>query len=114
MLQYCGFDVLPGGRQYSFRLSQKDANRDFTLLVPNASFRTGLLLYQEAPGVCYRKLSADLVHEDSTAPLCTHQEVTASEVTEYKASGKAAHKAATEEQRQRAKDLFKAAGKSHF
>ncbi len=114
MLEYQGFAVVPEGRQYSFRLARKDTDRGFTLVVSNASFRTGLLHYQDAPEVCYRKLAADLASEDAVTPVSSHQQVTESEITLYQASGKAHARVPTQEQRQQAKERRKASVNAHL
>ena len=110
MLQYTGFAIVPGGREYSFSVPGHTApTRSFALVIKDAAFRPGLLKYQEGPGVCYAKLQAALAAEDADCPLCPRQQVTESEAAEFKAAGRAGVRTWTEEQRLKAKQRFKAA-----
>jgi hypothetical protein len=109
MLQYRGFAIVPGGRQYSFAVSRIDASdRVFTMFVAEAAFRPGLLRYQDGPAICYRKLTSALADERDDSRVCGQQQLTESDVVEYRATGRAKARVWTEEQRLEAKQRFKA------
>lgn len=109
MLVYTGFAIVPGGREYSFSVPGVNVPaRSFTVMIREASFRPGLLKYQEGPGICYGKLTAALAAEPVDCPVCARQCVSETEVVAYHASGRAKARTWTEEQRQEAKRRFKA------
>lgn len=94
MLQYEGFAVVQGGRQYSFSARPKEGPaRTFTVFVSDARFRPGLLDYQGAPDVCYRRLKSVLAIEEEEKPVGTHHNLTESDIVEYKPAprGREAH-----------------------
>ena len=109
MLIYTGFTVVPGGREYGFSVPGNNTpTRSFTVVIGDGAFRPGLLKYQEGPEICYGKLLTALAAEQSDCPLCARQDVTESEVAEYKASGRAKVGRWSEERRLEAKRRFKA------
>ena len=108
VLQYLGFAVVTGGREYSFRVRCPEGiDRDFTVAVANAGFLSGGLKYQEGPDVCYRKLLHALAGEQTGSPALPRQQLSESELFDYKAIGpNKAHKR-TEEQRAAARLRFR-------
>lgn len=115
MLVYIGFTIVPGGREYNFSVPNRETpTRSFTVTIPNAVFRPGLLKFQEAPGICYGKLVAALAIEEADTPLSARQQVTELEVSEYQASGKAKVRKWTDEQRLAARQRMKAARAGGF
>jgi len=108
VLQYLGFEVVTAGREYSFRVRIPEGlDRDFVIAVANAGFLSGGLKYQEGPDVCYRKLLHALVGEQSGPLALPRQQLSDSELGDYKAIGpNKAHKR-TEEQRAAARLRFR-------
>ena len=83
-LQYVGFAVVSGAREYNFRLAvQGQPDRSFTVSVGAAGFVAGKLKYQEGPGVSSWKLLRDLAAESSEAPLSLRQQMTEAELDDY-------------------------------
>ena len=108
-IQYAGFAVVAGGREYSFLVPGPDnMGRAFTMLIQDSAFRRGMLKYQEGPDLCYRKLLSALAAEEGKSPLRSRQQVTESEVVEYTALGRTKGRNWTEEQRQAARLRFRA------
>ena len=108
VLQYLGFSVVTGGREYSFRVRVPEGiDRDFTIAVSNAGFLSGGLKYQEGPDVCYRKLLHALVGEQDGSPALPRQQLSDSEVFDYKAIGPNKAQKRTEEQRAAARLRFR-------
>jgi hypothetical protein len=75
-LRYLGFDQSQNAREYRFDLVTKgDPPRHFVVSVDLALFRTHHVGIQEGPGLCARKLAADLerafegTHELTTEDL---------------------------------------------
>ncbi len=108
VLQYLGFSVVAGGREYSFRVRIPEGiDRDFTIAVANAGFLTGGLKYQEGPDVCYRKLLHALVGELTGSPALPWQQLSESEVVDYKSIGPNKAQKRSEEQRVAARQRFR-------
>jgi hypothetical protein len=83
-LRYLGFDQLQNARAYRFDLIAKgDATRQFVVTVDLALFRAHRVGIQEGPGLCARKLAADLeicsdgAHELTTEDLRTYADARA-------------------------------------
>ncbi len=109
LVQYSGFAVVAGGREYSFHVSGPNhADRSFTLVIEKESFRQGSLKYQEGPDLCYRKLLSGLAAEQKDSPLRPRQHVSELEVAEYTASSHTKSRAWTAEQRLAARQRFRA------
>lgn len=107
-LQYLGFSVVTGGREYNFRMAGEDnADRSFIVIVGNAAFLPGRLKYQEGPDITYRKLLSALAVEPGNPPMCLRQQVTESEVTDYTAAASPKARKWTEEQRTTAGERFR-------
>ncbi len=75
-LRYMGFDQLQNAREYRFDvLTKGDATRQCTITVDLALFRAHHVGIQEGPGLCARKLAADLeicsegIHELTTEDI---------------------------------------------
>jgi hypothetical protein len=108
LLQYLGFAVVSAGREYSFRVrSSEGAEREFTVMVGNAGFVSGGLKYQEGPDVCYRKLLHALAGEQPGSPALPRQQLSDSELSEYKSIGPNKALKRTEEQRAAARLRFR-------
>ena len=109
-IQYVGFEVLAGGREYSFRVTAQDeADRIFTVTINQAGFLLGGLKYQEGPDISYRKLRSMLAAEHTDSPMGLRQLVTESDISGYAVvgSGSAKTRKRTEEQRMAAQQRFR-------
>ena len=60
-IQYVGFSVVASSRIYNFLVvDSPDKTRDFTLEVQCEAFRSSLLKFQDAPGLCQARLKREL------------------------------------------------------
>jgi hypothetical protein len=109
-IQYLGFNVLAGGREYNFLVTvQDEADRTFTVTINQAGFLLGGLKYQEGPDISYRKLRGMLAVEHTDSPPGLRQLVTESDISGYAVmgSGSAKTRKRTEEQRMAAQQRFR-------
>ncbi len=107
-LQYLGFSVVTGGREYNFRtVGEGHADRSFIVIVGNGAFLPGRLKYQEGPDLSYRKLLSALAVEQGNLPMGLRQQVTESEVTDYTAAASPKARKWSEEQRTTAGERFR-------
>ncbi len=103
-LQYLGFAVVAGGREYSYRLlGGADADRSCTVSIANALFLRGRLKYQEGPDISYRKLLAALAVEETDSAFSLSQRITDTEVTDYIGAVHVHSRLWTEQQRRAAR-----------
>jgi len=108
VLQYLGFSVVTAGREYSFRVRVPEGiDRDFVIAVANTGFLSGGLKYQEGPDVCYRKLLHALVDELGGSVALPRQQLSDTELSDYKAIGPNKAQKRTEEQRIAARLRFR-------
>jgi hypothetical protein len=101
-----GFAVVTSGREYQFRVAGEhpdDEARIFTVCIATADFRPGRPKFQEGPDIAIRKLRDLLACQQGDTLPELHQELSASEVSDYTAKGPAKIKALTEEQKMAAK-----------
>jgi hypothetical protein len=97
-----GFAVVAKGREYQFRVAGEHSDaeaRIFTVCIATSEFRPGRLKFQEGPDIAMRKLRDVLACQQGDILPELHQELSASEVTDYTAKGPAKSKALTEEQK---------------
>jgi hypothetical protein len=107
-LQYVGFAIVPGGREYNFRFAvQGEPDRSFFVVIDYAGFLGGKLKYQEGPGIGYWKLLGALAAEDVAAPVALRQRITETEILDYSASSGGKKKSWTEERRADASRRFR-------
>ncbi len=97
-LRYMGMLPHIGHRAYRFQLEAPDNSiRTAVLTIDDNLFRNHLLMFQEAPDLCYQKMLTDFANETVDSPICARAEVTEAEVASYRNShpfGKAPRKAA--------------------
>jgi hypothetical protein len=97
-LRYIGMLPQTGHREYRFQIEAPDKSiRTVAVTIDDAVFRTGRLMFQEAPDLCYQKMLADVENETSGSPIRSLTSITESEVDSYRDShpvGKARRKAA--------------------
>jgi len=109
-VRYMGFAVVTSGREYQFRVAGDHADdeaRIFTVCISTSEFRPGRLKFQEGPDIAIRKLRDVLACQASDTLPELHQELSASEVSDYTAKGPAKSKALTEEQKLAAKQGYR-------
>ena len=109
-VRYVGFAVVTSGRQYQFRVAGEhpdDEARIFTVSIATSDFRPGRLKFQEGPDIAIRKLRDVLACQQGNIQPELHQELSASEVTDYTAKGPAKSKALTEEQKIAARQNYR-------
>ena len=86
-LRYIG--VLPhsGHREYRFQIEAGDKSlRIVALTIADTIFRNSLLMFQEAPDLCYQKMLADCENETADSPISSQAAVTEAEVVHYRNS----------------------------
>ena len=84
-IQYVGFQLKPGGRDYSYRvLNSKAETREFTFTVTNQAFLEKQIGYQDAAALCYNKLERELLTETAEVPLQPHATITDQELEAYR------------------------------
>ncbi len=68
-IQYIGFEPQTLVRLYSFRvLEASNEPRKFTLSIANEAFLSHRARYQDAPDICFLKLSHELAVHDNRPP----------------------------------------------
>ena len=110
LVRYMGFAVVANGREYQFRVGGEHADdeaRIFTVSIATSDFRPGRLKFQEGPDIAIRKLRDVLACQQGATLPELHQELSASEVTDYTAKGPAKSKALTEEQKIAARQNYR-------
>jgi hypothetical protein len=86
-LRYMGMLPQIGHREYRFRIEAVDQSlRNVALTIDDAIFRNHLLMFQEAPDLCYQKMLADYERETTDAPIRSRATVTEAEVASYRDS----------------------------
>jgi hypothetical protein len=86
-LRYMGMLAQIGHREYRFQIEAVDQSfRTVALTIDDAIFRNHLLMFQEAPDLCYQKMLADYANETANSPICSRATVTEAEVASYRDS----------------------------
>lgn len=67
MLQYVGFRTTPDSREYTLRVSGEEI-RQFTVSIPHAAFANHRARYQDAPDICFSKLTRELAANADLSP----------------------------------------------
>lgn len=83
IIQYVGFKVTPLVREYTFSVREATGVREFILNISNDAFVSHRARYQDAPGICALRLSAELA-ANSNHPLESHFAITSSELDSYR------------------------------
>jgi hypothetical protein len=84
-LRYLGVLPRSGFREYSFTIEDKDsALRQVALTIDDGMFMQNLLMFQEAPDLCYQKLLADMIGETADTPIRSRASVTTQEIACYR------------------------------
>jgi hypothetical protein len=84
-LRYVGVFPQTGHREYRFNIEKQDVDpRQVILTIADTLFATRLLMFQEAPDLCYQKLLLALHNESEDKPIDSQSTVTASDVAFYR------------------------------
>jgi hypothetical protein len=85
-LRYAGVFPQTGLREYRFDIRKENTadTRQVVLTIEDALFSTRLLMFQEAPDLCYQKLLRTMRDESEEAPIDACTKVTASDVAFYR------------------------------
>ena len=69
-IQYVGFQLKAHGRDYTYRVIDKETvDREFVFSISNRTFAEKHLPFQDAAGLCYQKLQKALGLETAEKPL---------------------------------------------
>jgi hypothetical protein len=72
-------------REYRFHIDRGDtAVREVALTIEHCLFTGNLLMFQEAPDLCYQKLLLDLRNESEENPIGSRMAVTSSDIAYYR------------------------------
>ncbi len=83
-IQYLGFELRASGREYSYRVvNPKEGDREFVLSISNRAFSEHHFPYQDAAGLCYRKLQRALHVESPENPIPRRAALSDQELDEY-------------------------------
>ena len=86
-LRYIGMLPQLGHREYRFQIEAHDKSiRTVALTIDDGIFRKNLLMFQEAPDLCYQKVLLDLSNETPSAPLCSRVTVTGIDIANHRGS----------------------------
>lgn len=86
-LRYLGMSPRSGHREYRFLLEAPDKSvRTVALTIDNRIFLKRMLMFQEAPDLCYQKMLADMTDEFAGARICGLAAVTETEIARYRES----------------------------
>jgi len=84
-LRYAGVFPQTGLREYRFNIKKENiATTQVVLTIEDALFATHLLMFQEAPDLCYQKLLRTMRNESEDTPIAARTKVTASDVAFYR------------------------------
>jgi len=84
-LRYIGMLPKIEYREYRFFIDDKDKGvRPVILTIDNGFFLKNLLMFQEAPDLCYQKLLSDLRSETKDTPIRGRSQVTAADIEFYR------------------------------
>lgn len=84
LIQYCGFQAQPYGRDYAYRvIGGASERREFTLTISNQAFADKRLPYQAAADVCYQTLQKALDLETLEQPLSSNLTLSYRDLDEY-------------------------------
>ena len=84
-ISYLGFRATADGREYALRVTDGVTPRFFVLLITHEAFATREARYQDAPDLCFSKLSRDLEADPNLVPT-PRLELTVRELREYGAA----------------------------
>jgi hypothetical protein len=88
-IRYVGVQAVDGSREYEFSVEEPEPHR-VVLVIHHSSF-CGQLTFQEAPGLCYEKLCAEIDRAGHTLFAATI-EITADDCARYRENHRPAGK----------------------
>jgi hypothetical protein len=92
-IQYVGFQLKAHGRDYTYRVIDKQAeDREFVFSISNRAFADNQLPFQEAAALCYQKLQKALPLETADKPLPRRTTLSDQDLEAYRESRRPARK----------------------
>ncbi len=92
-IQYLGFQLKAHGRDYSYRVIDKQAqDREFIFTISNRAFAEKHIPFQDAAGLCYQKLQNALQLESAEHPLPRRTVLADAELDAYREAQRPARK----------------------
>jgi hypothetical protein len=92
-IQYVGFQLKAHGRDYTYRVIDKQAvDREFIFSISNRAFMEKQLPFQDAAALCYQKLQKALDLETAENPLPRRTTLSDQELDVYRESRRPARK----------------------
>ena len=86
-IQYLGFQLKAHGRDYTYRVINKQAeDREFVFSISNRAFADTRLPFQDAAALCYQKLQKALDLETTENPLPRRTTLSDQELDVYRES----------------------------
>lgn len=81
--EYIGFTVDDASRAYRYLVRTPEGRHYFTLTIPNRSFLSNRVRYQDAAEICFLRLERELGQLGEAMPE-SHFEITDAELDEYR------------------------------
>jgi hypothetical protein len=92
-VQYVGFQLKAHGRDYSYKVINKQAeDREFIFSISNRAFLEKQLPFQEAAALCYQKLQKAMDVETAEKPFPRRTTLTDQDLDVYRESRRPARK----------------------
>jgi len=92
-IQYLGFQLKAHGRDYTYRVIDKQAeDREFVFTISNRAFAEKHLPFQDAAGLCYQKLQNALGLETADRPLPRRSTLSDQELDAYREAHRSGRK----------------------
>jgi hypothetical protein len=92
-IQYVGFQLKPHGRDYTYRVIDKQAaDREFIFTISNRAFAEKQLPFQDAAALCYQKLQKALPLETADKPLPKRSTLSDQDLEDYRESHRSGRK----------------------
>jgi len=92
-IQYLGFQLKAHGRDYAYRVINKQAEgREFVFTISNRAFAEKHLPFQDAAALCYQKLQKALDIETAEHPLPRRSTLSDQELDAYREAHRPARK----------------------
>lgn len=82
-VEYLGFSTADETREYRLRVRSGGESHDFVRAIPLAAFVARRARFQDAPEICFLKLSRELAEADGKLPV-SYLRITDSELEEYR------------------------------
>jgi len=92
-IQYVGFQLKAHGRDYTYRVIDKQAaDREFVFSISNRAFSEKQFPFQDAAALCYQKLQKALPLETADKPLPKRTTLSDQDLDDYRESHRSGRK----------------------